>query len=141
MKGIGAVVTTYKTVTLEDAKRGVNTYNHGTDGCVKNPDLDVRAHDMFKDGLGLTSEEILLQVEFIGKDYGGVAGHPTALTLAPAIAYDIFENRAEYWQAATRIPSCCQCQGYRETVAESHVRNLSPLEHPPPFHSQPSQRV
>ncbi len=42
MKGIGAVVTTYKTVTLEDANCGVNTYNHGTDGCVKNPDLDVR---------------------------------------------------------------------------------------------------
>lgn len=100
MKAATSVVT-YKTATLADMERGIDLYNRGLYGCVKNPDLDDRARSMFAEGLGLTREKILEQVKFIGKDYGGVAGHPAALELAPAIADEILQNRANYVQAAS----------------------------------------
>jgi hypothetical protein len=50
---------------------------------------------MFAEGLGLTSAKILEQVQFIGKNYGGVAGRPAALVSAPAIAGEIFQKRAD----------------------------------------------
>lgn len=94
------LVTTYKTATLDDMERGIRIYNKGLYGCVKNPDLDDRARRMFADSLEHSRERILEQVHFIGKDYGGVAGHPAALELAPAIADEIFQNREKYVQAA-----------------------------------------
>lgn len=126
-KNPSSVATTYMTVTLEDAKRGINTYNHGADGCVKNPDLDVRAHEMFKGGLGLTSEEILRQVEFIGRDYGGVAGFKAAYALAPAIANDIFQNRAEYWQAASSASPILSQVPSRDTIEILYRPFVKPL--------------
>lgn len=98
-------ITTYETVTLERAAQAVKVYNEGLYGCVKNPDLDKQAHDMFADGLGPTSEKIERQVKFIGDDYGGVAGRPAAIKLAPDIARDIFAKREEYEEAATSAPS------------------------------------
>jgi len=95
-----ATSVTYKTASLRDMERGIDLYNHGLYGCVKNPDLDDRARRMFADGLGPTREKILEQVRFIGKNYGGVAGHPAALDLAPDIADDIYRWRAEYANAA-----------------------------------------
>lgn len=89
-------VTTYQTVTRDRACLAVKVYNEGLYGCVKNPDLDKRAHDMFAEGLGSTLGKIERQVTFIGDDYGGVAGRPAALKLAPDIARDIFQNREEY---------------------------------------------
>lgn len=96
------MATTYRTITLEVAGRAITAYNNGTYGSLKNPDLDRQARDMFADGLGSTSRVILGQVEFIGKKsgYGGVAGRPSAIKLAPATDHDVFENRTEYEQAA-----------------------------------------
>jgi hypothetical protein len=95
-------ITTHQTVTLARACQAVKVYNDGLYGCVKNPDLDKRAHRMFANGLGSTLGEIERQVTFIGDDYGGVAGRPAALKLAPDIARDIFQNREEY----KRTSSC-----------------------------------
>lgn len=58
-------VTTYQTIILDRACKAVKVYNEGLYGCVKNPDLDKRAHDMFADGLGSTLDEIERQVAFI----------------------------------------------------------------------------
>jgi hypothetical protein len=93
-------ITTYKTVTLDRACKAVKVYNKGLYGCVKNPDLDKRAHDMFAGGLGSTLGKLERQVVFIGDDYGGIAGRPAALKLAPDIARDIFRIRESYEQAA-----------------------------------------
>jgi hypothetical protein len=94
-------ITTYQTVALDRACRAVKVYNEGLYGCVKNPDLDKRAHDMFADGLGVTLGKIERQVTFIGDDYGGVAGRPAALSLASDVAHDIFQNRVEFERTAT----------------------------------------
>ena len=75
-----ATSVTYKTASLADMERGIDLYNRGLYGCVKNPDLDDRARRMFADGLGLAREKIFKQVRFIGKDYGGVAGPTMAPT-------------------------------------------------------------
>jgi hypothetical protein len=91
--------TTYKTITLDKAKLAVKVYNEGMYGCVKNPDLDERARLMFAGGLGKTPSEIESQVHFIGKDYGGVAGRPAALSFAPDVARDIAANREQFEQA------------------------------------------
>jgi hypothetical protein len=61
------VVTTWRTITLENAKYAVKIYNEGLYGCLKNPDLDGRAREMFTNGLGSTMEQIAQQVEFIGR--------------------------------------------------------------------------
>lgn len=113
--------TTHQTVTLDRACLAVKVYNEGMYGCLKNPDLDDRAHDMFKDGLGSTKEMIEHQVAFIGRDYGGAAGFKAAYALIPDIAHDIAADRDNYGQAAVsalpitvRIPSRntlkCKCQ-------------------------------
>jgi|SRR6266403_1871518 len=91
--------TTYKTVTLERAKLAVRAYNEGVYGCLKNPYVDREAFGMFPDGLGDSREKIFRQLEFIGKNYGGVAGFPSAIKLADSIANDIYKNFAEYEQA------------------------------------------
>jgi hypothetical protein len=108
----GGVATTWKTITLERAKSAVKAYNEGVYGCLKNPDLDRQARDMFADGLGSSCSKIERQVEFIGRDYGGAAGFKAAFVLAPDIARDIFANRDRYVQAArsalpilTKVPS------------------------------------
>jgi len=99
-----APVTTWKTVTLETAKQGVKAYNdlkwieNGTVRC--NADIDREARDMFAERLGRTEHKILQQVEFIGRDYGGVAGFPSAISVAPDIAADIYKSRSEYEHAA-----------------------------------------
>jgi len=90
---------TYQTASLADAERGIRIYNQGLYGYVKNPDLDDRARVMFEGGLGSTIQEILRQVEFIGKDYGGAAGFKAAYSLAPEIARDMLANRTAYVQA------------------------------------------
>jgi hypothetical protein len=64
-------------------------YNEGLYGCLKNPEVDQQARDMFADGFGSTSAEILRQVEFIGRNYGGAAGFKAAYSLAPDITRDI----------------------------------------------------
>jgi hypothetical protein len=94
------MVINWRTITLERATIAVKLYNDGTYGCLKNPDLDQQALDMFADGLGPTAGKILRQVEFIGREYGGVAGFPSAIKLAENIASDIFKNREEYEKAA-----------------------------------------
>jgi hypothetical protein len=106
------VVTTYRTITREVAEQAIKAYNDGTYGCLKNPDLDRQACDMFADGLGSTSGKIGRQVEFIGRDYGGAAGFKAAYALAPDITRDIVANLEQYEQAAlsalpilTQVPS------------------------------------
>jgi hypothetical protein len=97
--------TTYKTLTLDRALLAINVYNKGLYGEMPNPDLDERAREMFEGGLGITTEKILEQVNFVGKDYGGAAGFKAAYALAPDIARDIASNRAQYEQAAMHNPS------------------------------------
>jgi hypothetical protein len=93
-------ITTYLSVTLNRAIQAVKAYNEECYSRVKNPDLDKRAHEKFTKGLGSTITEIEDQVTFIGDDYGGVAGRPAAIKLAPAIACAIFKNRYAYAQTA-----------------------------------------
>jgi len=89
-------ITTCQTVTLDRACRAVKVYNKGLG------DLDIRAHEIFANGLGRTVKEIEKQVRFIGerKGYGGVAGRTVAIRLAPTIAQRIFEIREEYERVA-----------------------------------------
>ncbi len=75
---------TWTTITLDIAKRAVKAYSDGTYSCLKNPDLDRQALDMFDDGLGATNDKILRQVEFIGRNYGGAAGFKAAQTARSA---------------------------------------------------------
>jgi hypothetical protein len=93
-------ITTCQTVTLDRACRAVEVYNQGLDGHPVKEDLDIRVHKMFAGGLGSSRETIEEQLRFIGNDYGGVAGRPAALNLAPSIAHDIFQNREEYERVA-----------------------------------------
>jgi hypothetical protein len=94
-------ITTCRTVTLDRACRAVEVYNQGLDGHgVVKDDLDIRARKMFANGLGSSTGRIEEQLRFIGADYGGVAGFPSAIVLAPNIANDIFENREEFERAA-----------------------------------------
>jgi hypothetical protein len=90
--------TYFRTITLDRAKEAVKVYNVGTNGFVKNPEVDERARVMFAGGLGKTDADIERQVYFIGKDYGGVAGRPAALAFAPHIARDIGANRTQFDQ-------------------------------------------
>jgi hypothetical protein len=66
-----------------------------------NIDIDIKARAIFSAGLATTNDGILRQVRFIGKDYGGVAGQPGAIGLAPEIASDILHNREQYQKAAS----------------------------------------
>jgi hypothetical protein len=91
--------TTYRTLTLDRALVAINVYNKGLYGEMPNPDLDERARVMFGGGLGATTDKILEQVNFAGRNYGGVAGYKAAYVLAPDIARDIAANRTQYDQA------------------------------------------
>jgi len=109
--------TTCQTVTLDRAYRAVKAYNEGLDGRgVKNANLDILAHGAFAHGLGSKSGDIEQQVYFIGKDYGGVAGRPSAINLAPAIAHDIFEIREEYERTASSVVSLLSQVADRSTI-------------------------
>jgi hypothetical protein len=121
--------TTYRTVTLEVAGHAIKAYNDGTNGCLKNPVLDRQARNMFAGGLGSTSEKILRQVEFIGKkkEYGGVAGRPSAIKLAPDITRDIVANRKQYERAAlSALPILTQVPS-RDTIEILHRPFVKPL--------------
>jgi hypothetical protein len=91
--------TTYSTLTIDRALLAINVYNRGLYSEMPNPDLDERARALFEGGLGTTTDEILEQVNFAGKDYGGAAGFKAAYALAPDIARDIAANRAQFEQA------------------------------------------
>lgn len=88
----------FENVTLQDAAEAVRRYNNGyyAKAGLKNIDVDRRASEVFKQGLGTTIERITSQLRFVGKDYGGVAGFQAALALAPGIARDIYAQREEY---------------------------------------------
>jgi hypothetical protein len=122
-----AVVTTWNTITLENAKYAVKIYNEGLYGCVKNPDLDNQAREMFSNGLGFTREQIGRQVEFIGRDYGGAAGFKAAYALAPDITRDIFANRKQYEKAAlSALPILTQILS-RDTIEVLYRPFVKPL--------------
>lgn len=98
--------TTCQTVTLDRACRAVEVYNAGLDGHgVENDDLDIRAHKMFANGLGLDARKIEQQVEFIGRDYRGIAAYQAAYVLIPDIARDIFAIRDQYEHEAVSAPN------------------------------------
>jgi hypothetical protein len=98
--------TTCQTVTLDRACRAVEVYNQGLDGHgVVNADLDIRAHKMFANGLGSDERKIKQQVEFIGRDYRGIAAYQAAYVLIPDIAHDIFANRDQYEHEALSAPN------------------------------------
>jgi hypothetical protein len=121
------LVTTYRTVTLENAQRAIKVYNEGLYGCLKNPEVDQQARDMFADGLGSTSAEILRQVEFIGRNYGGAAGFKAAYSLAPDITRDIFANRQQYNQTAvSALPLLSQIPS-RNTIEILYRPFIKPL--------------
>jgi hypothetical protein len=121
-------ITTYQTVTLDRACRAVDVYNRGLDGHgVPKEDLDIRAHRMFAHGLGVTKNEIERQVHFIGKDYGGVAGFPSAITLAPAIAHDIYNMREEYGRVASSALPLLSEIANRSTIEILYSPFVKPL--------------
>ena len=122
------MVTTWRTITLEKARLAVKAYNEGVYGCLKNPEVDRQALDMFADGLGPTSGKILRQVEFIGRDYGGVAGFPSAIKLAEHIAKDISKNRAEYEQAARSASPLLREVPTRHTIEILYRPFAKPLQ-------------
>jgi hypothetical protein len=104
-----ARATTYKTITLQIAESAIKAYNDGTYGCLKNPELDQQALDMFADGLGSSSGKIERQVEFVGRNYGGASGFKAAYSLVPDITHDIVANREQFEQAAvTALPILSQ---------------------------------
>jgi hypothetical protein len=109
--------TTYQSATLDRACRAVEVYNHGLDGRgVPKADLDIRAHKMFANGLGSTKADIEQQLRFIGGDYGGVAGFPSAITLAPVITKDIFDIREEYERTAASAHGILSQVADRSTI-------------------------
>ena len=99
-------ITTCQTVSLDRACRAVEVYNKGLDGHgVVEDDLDIRARKMFANGLGSNEREIKQQVEFIGRDYRGIAAYQAAYALIPDIAHDIFANRDQYEHEARSAPN------------------------------------
>ncbi len=122
------MATTWRTITLEGAKVAVKLYNNGKYGCLKNPDLDQQALDMFADGLGSGANKILRQVEFIGRDYGGVAGYPSAIKLAEKIAQAIFKNRDGYEKAGISAAPIVQDPPSRGTIEILYRPFIQPLQ-------------
>jgi hypothetical protein len=90
----------YHTITINTAIEAIKAYNSGTYNGVGNIDLDLRGRRMFAGGLGATFEQVLEQLHFIGRDYGGVAGFPVALALTPTVADAIWADRDDYASAA-----------------------------------------
>lgn len=91
----------WNTVTLDQCIEAIRKYNSATGK--QGIQLDVKARELFRNGLGQTVEVIQKQVRFIGYDYGGAAGFRLAVTeLPPKIANYIFSVRDEYVKAATK---------------------------------------
>lgn len=127
MKPAPAEVTTFRTISLEKARLAVKVYNEGLYGSVKNPTLDRDALDMFADGLGATEAKIFRQVCFIGDDYGGVAGYPSALKLADSIAKDIASRRGEYEAAISSTPPLMEIIPSKQTIEILYKPFIKPL--------------
>jgi hypothetical protein len=111
----------FRTVTIEVAVNAVQAYNSGCYRGVKNLDLDRRARQLFDAGLAHSLEGILEQVRFIGKDYGGVAAFQAALSLAPAIAYDIYAVRNYYAGLVQAAPPLLRSPSSDKVVAELYA--------------------
>ena len=122
-----AVVTTWSTITLEIAKYVVKIYNEGLYGCLKNPDLDKQAREMFADGIGSRSAKIGRQVEFTGRDYGGAAGFKAAYAFAPDITRDIVANREQYEKAALSASPLLAQIPSRDTIEMLYRPFVKPL--------------
>lgn len=71
----------------------------------RNVEVDVAARQHFECGLGESGARIREQVEFIGDEYGGVAGRPGALSLIDAIAGSLASQRNELVHTARGLPS------------------------------------
>ena len=108
--------TTWRNITLEAAKRGIRAYNEGLYHGLKNVEIDRQARATFSSGLGTTYDEILRQVTFIGRDYGGVAGQPGAISLAPEIADDILQSRDQYHRTAIQAAPIAHQIASRSTI-------------------------
>jgi hypothetical protein len=121
-------ITTCQTVSLDRACRAVEVYNKGLDGHgVVKDDLDIRARKMFANGIGSSREKIAEQLRFIGSDYGGVAGFPSAIVLASDIAHDIFENRKEFEVAAISASPILSRVADRGTICLLYRPFVKPL--------------
>jgi hypothetical protein len=112
------VMINFETVTLKDAEQAIRCYNEGfyAKAGLKNIAVDKRARDTFADGLGSTLERLTSQLRFIGKDYGGVAGFPSAISLAPAIGRDIYAHREAYQNAVAGAAPLRDAVPSRETL-------------------------
>jgi len=115
------MVVAYRTISIEVAIRAIRAYNTGLYRGIKNLDLDCRARQMFSAGLSITSEGIFEQVRFIGKDYGGVAAFPVALSVAPAIANDIYAVRDRYADLVRSAPQLLVSPSSNSVVAELYM--------------------
>jgi hypothetical protein len=108
----------YTNATLRDAEDAVRRYNagHYAKAGLPNIALDELAQGLFANGLGTTLERLTNQVTFIGKEYGGVAAFPVALTLAPAMARDVFATRSSYDLTVCGVPPLRQAPASRATL-------------------------
>jgi len=111
----------FRTVTIEVAINAVQAYNSGSYRGFKNLHLDRCARHVFHAGLAPTLEGILEQVRFIGKDYGGVAGFQAALSLAPAIAHEIYAVRDRYESLVQAAPPLSCSPSSDKVVAELYA--------------------
>jgi hypothetical protein len=116
----------FRTITLETAIRAVKAYNSGSYRGRKNVNLDLQVRQSFAAGLAPTLEGIIAQVRLIGEDYGGVAGFPKALTLAPDVAAEIHRDRKSYTALITAAPPLMQAHSSVDTV--THL--LQPFTRP-----------
>lgn len=105
-----------RTITLDTAIRAVKAYNSGWYRGEPNLELDRRAQQTFSGGLACTLDGVYEQVRFIGDDYGGVAGFPAALSLAPMIAQDIYINLDAYGNRAKAAPALIQTPSTKDTI-------------------------
>lgn len=90
---------TCETITIGQACDAIRAYN------ATGLELDREGLRVFSAGLGKTLGAIRDQVSFIGKEYGGVARFPAALTLVADIARDIYKTRRLYEDAALTAPT------------------------------------
>jgi hypothetical protein len=119
--------TTATSLSLSQFKL-FRAYNNDSNySASKRLDLDRRARQLFTNGLAPTHDGILEQVNFIGKDYGGVAGFKAALPLAPAIAADIYAVRDRYSDLTKSAPPLRQTPSSLKVISELLVPFLKPL--------------
>ena len=117
----------YKAITLDEAKQAVRAYNSGRYRCKLNTEIDHEARQIFANGLASSEEDILRQVHFIGKDYGGVAGFPSAISLAPRIASDIYADSARYIDLVKNAVPLLQAPSNIEVIKELYRPFVKPL--------------